>query len=375
MRDVTAPARLARPLLRLLGRDDSGAIGVIIGILIGGGVLLGLGALVLDVGKLYSVRAQLQNGADAGALAVAKSCALGSCTPGIAPSYADANSATGIAGVPLVCGSGSLGPCPPSTGALTDCPAAPPAGTHYVDVHTESLNANGSTLVPPILARTLLGMHNYQGSTVLACAQAEWGPPASLSTIAFTISACEWDTATSNGTVFAPPPPYPPNPPAAADQVLTLHSGVTSGYCQANPADADAPGAFGWTQDLTGTCQVVINGSTYNTNTGVSAGQSCKRALYEAWLNKTVVYVPVYSSVVGQGSGTVYTLKGFAAFVITGYRIPGSGEPDWLNPSLLCHPPNVCIDGVFTQGLIPLSDLPGGVGGNNLGAYVVKLTG
>src|SRR6266704_3179830 len=62
---------LARPTLRLLGRDDRGAVGVLVAILMGGGVLLGMGAVVVDVGQLYSERAQLQNGADAGARAVA----------------------------------------------------------------------------------------------------------------------------------------------------------------------------------------------------------------------------------------------------------------------------------------------------------------
>ena len=41
---------------------------------------------------------------------------------------------------------------------------------------------------------------------------------------ALTISACEWDQATQQGTLFAPAPPYSQNPvPAASfDQVLTL---------------------------------------------------------------------------------------------------------------------------------------------------------
>ena len=42
-------------------------------------VLLGVGALVIDVGALYAERRQLQNGADAAALAVAADCAEGDC--------------------------------------------------------------------------------------------------------------------------------------------------------------------------------------------------------------------------------------------------------------------------------------------------------
>ena len=51
-----------------------------VALLFGGGVLMGLGALVIDVGQLYQERAELQDGADAAALGVAKSCALGNCT-------------------------------------------------------------------------------------------------------------------------------------------------------------------------------------------------------------------------------------------------------------------------------------------------------
>ena len=70
---------LARPALRLLRRDERGVVAVLVGLLIGG-VLLGLGALVIDVGQLYQERAQLQNGADAAAIAVAKSCIYTTCT-------------------------------------------------------------------------------------------------------------------------------------------------------------------------------------------------------------------------------------------------------------------------------------------------------
>jgi hypothetical protein len=371
MRDLVTG--LARPVLRLLGRDDRGGVGVLVAILIGGGVLLGMGAMVVDVGQIYAERSQLQNGADAGALAVAKSCAEGSCAPSTATSYANQNSADGVSAVPLVCGYGTLGACPASTGAIYDCPSAPANGIKYVDVHTATETKSGSTLLPPSFARALIGNGAYKGSRVLACAQAEWGPPASANTIAFTMSACEWDTATNNGALLAPPPPYPPYPAQSYDQVITLHTGTTSGSCPANPADADAPGAFGWTQDVSGTCQVLINNNQYGTNTGVSAAQACQAALASAWQNKTVVYVPVYSAVVSQGSNTVYTLKGFAAFVITGYRIPGVTAPDWLNPSLLCKPPNVCIDGFFTQGLISGGGTVGT--GPDLGADVIALSG
>ncbi len=118
---------VARPVLRRLRSDQRGAVAVLVAVLIGGGVLTGMGALVIGVGQLYAERAQLQNGADAAALAVARSCATGTCTPGSAGAFANANAKDGVAAVNLVCGSGSLGNCPPSTSKMTNCPPPPAA--------------------------------------------------------------------------------------------------------------------------------------------------------------------------------------------------------------------------------------------------------
>lgn len=373
--------RLARPMMRLLGRDERGAIGVLIAVLIGGGVLFGLGALAIDVGQLYQNRAELQNGADAGALAVADSCALGSCTTGIANTYATGNASklTGNnAGVDLVCGSGSgMAACPGTTGAPYDCPANPSAGTNYVDVHTSTRTAGGSTLLPPVFARTLLDHSGYAGTNVKACAQAEWGAPTSATTIAFTISACSWYVYTNNGTTFAQPPPYPPNtvPDPSLDHILFEHGSQgskTTGCPPYQPSGQDAPGNFGWTDD-SGNCSVTINNSSYGGNTGASISQDCQTALSNDQANKTLIYLPVYSAISGTGTGITYTLLGFGAFVITGYHITGSFQAkDWLTNKFPCSGNNFCISGYFTHGLIPST---GGLGGKGLGASIVKLTG
>jgi Putative Flp pilus-assembly TadE/G-like len=363
---------LARPL-RLLGRDERGVIGVLVGLLLGCGVLVGLGAMVIDVGQLYQERAELQNGADAASLAVAKSCATGTCTPGIAVTYADANSSHGLAAA-SVCGSGSLGTCPASTGLITDCPAAPPAGTNYVDVHTSTATSGGGTVIPPLFADALLGNGNYKGTKVLACSQAEWGGPAVVQGTSFTISACEWDQATSHGTVYAPPPPYPPNslPSSSLDQELNLGAG-SGGGCTGEPAGSDAAGNFGWAQD-NGNCTLVVNSGTFPGKTGASVTSGCQTALAADQANKTLIYLPVYTSVSGTGANAVYTVKGFAAFVVTGYSQPGFSASDWLNPANNSNCPFKCIDGYFTQGLVSAT---GSFSSTNpdLGASIIKLTG
>jgi Flp pilus assembly protein TadG len=368
---------LARPLLRLLGRDDRGAIGVLVAVLIGGGVLLGMGALVIDVGQLYQNRAELQNGADAAALAVAQSCAAGTCAPSLATQFATANASKltgGAAGVDLVCGSGLLGACPASSGAITDCPTAP-AGANYVDVHTSTRTSGGSSLLPPVFAALLLGNSGDHGSTVKACAQAEWGAPSALQAgLAATISACTWDQMTNLGTTFAPPPPYPPDPLplATQDVVLQYHGNGSNTSCTTEPSGADAAGNFGWTVDSTGNCQLYVSGSTYEAAPGTSASAACKTALAADVANRTLIFIPVYVSVIQVGNNAYYTLKGFAAFVVTGYHVPGASASDWLNPANNCSGSSQCLNGYFTQGLVSTT---GAIGGTNLGASIVTLAG
>jgi hypothetical protein len=368
-------ASLTRLIQVRLRRDERGVVAVLVVILLGAGVLLGLGAFVIDVGQIYQERAELQNGADAAALGVAKSCALGDCSPGIAGQLADGNASAltgGTEGVQLVCGSGPLGICPPPTGALTSCPAAPPAGTNFVDVYTATQLPNGSTLLPPVFATTLLGNSSFAGTTVHACAQAEWGPPSAATAVALTISACEWDQATAQGTSFAPAPPYSQDalPAPSFDQVLTPNPGNDAG-CAAEPAGADGPGTFGWASDETGACTLPIGGATFPGGAGSFVTAACQTALRNAQRGQIPILVPVYVSL--NTASDTFALDGFADFVVTGYNLqPGFFAPDWLDPANTCTGADFCVTGYFVQGVIPST---GSFGGTSLGADLIDLTG
>jgi Flp pilus assembly protein TadG len=364
---------LVRPLLRLLGRDDRGAIGVLVAVLIGGGVLLGMAALVVDVGQIYQNRAELQSGADAAALAVARQCALtqGSCAEAGAQStavtYASANASKltqNTAGVSAVCGTDGLtSPCSPGVAGsgLTNCPPDPTTGVNFVDVQTETALKNGSTLLPPVFAQTLVGNSSYTGTTVKACAQAEWGTAEQSNSLALTISMCDWQQLT-NGGFNTPVPVYIKGKDKAC----------------AGPAGQNVPGGFDWLQPTnTNACTASIDlttDTTYN-NTGNNISQPCKIALVtdvDAYLagKPVTVFLPVFGCpnppvpgcpVTGTGTNATYYVIWLAGFVITGYaNMPGMdqvGAPNNLGLNSACQGNAPCIQGYFLPGLDPVADV------------------
>jgi Flp pilus assembly protein TadG len=361
--------------VRLLGARSAerGGIGVLVAVVLGGGVLLGMGALAIDVGQIYQNRAELQNGADAGALAVAKSCALGSCNSGAAGNYATANASalTGNnAGVDLVCGTSTLPGCPaPVTGDMTDCPPIPSVG-NFVDVHTSTQLASGSTVLPPVFAETLVGSTTFSGTHVKACAQASWGPALQANSLAITISLCAWNSLTV-GNQFGPTHP-----------VAVYLKGKGNSTCF-GPAGS-VPGGFDWLSPTSsGVCQALIDLTTDTTysDTGNDTSAACKTSAYNdsvayAAGHPVTVFLPIFDAVTGSGGNLQYHIIGLAGFVVTGYSDlsggAGSGLPKAYGQNNLCTQNDPCIQGYFMPGIDPVTSIGGGT---NFGALAVRLTG
>ena len=398
---------LARPLLRLLGRDERGGVAVLVAVLISGGVLLGIGALVIDVGQIYQNRAELQSGAEAGALAVARSCITSTCAPGAAGQYANSNASalTGhLAAVTEVCGreaSGTLVACPTSTGTggITDCPPIPASGS-YVDVHTATLTPTG-TVLPPAFSRMLLGNRAYSGARVAACARVQWGNASEGNSLAMTISLCAWqqladtdgdgdtssDTDNDNDTKFG--------------QKIPLYiQGGGANTCVGSPSGSNLPGGFAWLStdtdndgehnadtdndgDASNSCNAFINvisnpPQTY-TNTGANISAACQTALVNdvtSYMNgnPVTVFLPVFNSTSGNGQGGTFTVVGLAGFVVTGFSHMNF-NPNHLGDFALCGAASngKCIEGYFMPGLDPVG--PINSGGGNFGATAVQITG
>jgi Flp pilus assembly protein TadG len=95
--------RFVTPFARRSGDESEEGV-VLVLVAVSMVVLLGAVALTVDVGRIYQERRELQNGADAAALAVAHDCASGDCgtSQTTADLYADANATDGSAGVESV---------------------------------------------------------------------------------------------------------------------------------------------------------------------------------------------------------------------------------------------------------------------------------
>ncbi|OLB78113.1 MAG: hypothetical protein AUI14_14160 [Actinobacteria bacterium 13_2_20CM_2_71_6] len=374
-RCLAGAGRLARRL-RLSGRPaDRGSVTIVIAVLLGGGVLLGTGALAVDVGQLYAEREQLQSGADAAALAVAQNCVRTPASCGnqgtVASGFANGNAKDGVSAVTVICGRGTgLAACPAPAGTRADCLGTAPTSGNYAEVRTATQQADGSTLLPPSFAQTLLGNGGYQGHRAGSCARVAWGPPATASGFAVTLSTCDWNQMTGGATAYWPAGTVPP---ASAEGILYLHGSHNANTCPAGPSGWDAPGGFGWLDDPTSTCTTTVSSSgTYGGNTGNSTSHPCQTAITQAYTTHRAVLLPVYDGVQGNGSHTTYHLSGFSSFVLTGYRLSGFTASSWLTGRNLCTGSDRCLYGYFTTAILPNV---GAFGTTSYGTNIVKVVG
>lgn len=345
---------------------DRGAVLVWVGFLLT--VLLGVGAVVIDVGALYVERRELQNGADAGALAVAKDCAEGDCgrESDTADDLADDNANDDQANVDRVCGEGP---------GLDRLGCAEPTGIEnasgWVRVETSTFNPGNTeneTQVGFLLA-PFIGAAS--GDTVRANATAAWGPVASMETVPLAISTC---ALTDGGG------PPPPGELPAGSARLFFHGGRDE---QSDAEDcsfeslpwSDRNGGFGWLGGAEDCARDVdvgerLAGGPTSADPDV-IGLECDP---RAWRDRVVI-LPVYDSAVDLVGPTEYRIAGFVGFRITAYEL---GEHEWREWEcgwwwgLFDWP---CIEGEFTP-ITTAATTSGGFGtGPDYGVRVVRTIG
>ncbi len=305
--------RLIRPASR-----QRGATAVIVAISMM--AMLGFAAVAIDLGGAYSEHQQLQNGADAGALAIAQSCALGDCVDS-SDKYAKANKLDGQATGQVV-------------GAITST----------VTVETSSVRKNwfGAVIGIPT-------------STLTARATAEWGWPSGGVTLPLTFSWCAFYEATGGWDDEGKP---------LSDAEAAIH--VIEKSCTP-PAHNEVPGGFGW---LTGiNCSAtVLAGNWVLTDPGNDGSTSCKDFDWTTLQNKTVL-VPIFDQFTGSGSNAMYQIKGLAAFTITGYCF--SQDAKW---NVTKCPADKQIKGHFSNYVDLSGDYTIDAGSTHFGVATVKLS-
>ena len=301
-------------------RSERGAVATIVVVLLAFGVLLGFTAVAVDVGRTVVERRELQNGADAGALSLAQSCAKGNCVAGAdgLSALVDSNAADGGHSIVEQCDSaGVIGPCSASSVAdITQCPPVPAGfeSVPYVEVRTQTSSGGGNTI-----ANIFGGAAGGVGtSTVDTCARAGWGPIKGTATLPLSFRTCEFEEAK----------PVPPAHGVETALALKYDKDTSCDPSTTTPPGGDHDGGFGWLDNVD--CVVTLDANNWaKTNPGVGKGNEC----YDELIPGTTVLVPIHDCisdsktlcVVGSpsGSNSWYHIDGFAAFYVTAVDITG----------------------------------------------------
>ena len=278
---------------------ERGAVAVLTAILIM--ALLAVAAVAVDGGRLYVERAQLQSGADAAALALAQKCAASTADPAcqqgssLAKELADRNA----------------GDAASLISSLTVDTSA-----RRITVVTGALEAGAR---PGAIA---LGLANVLGNSeaeVGARAGAVWGSPrAGRTAFPLAFSVCQVQGFVDGGM-----------------QLLQEHGKNLNPDCHYGPSGAVTPGGFGWLVQDAGQCggSIDVALAEGGSDPGNNAPGNCVGVLTK-WAadieagKPVTVLLPVFTAVVGTGSMAVYSLLGFAAYSVVGWKFSGdSGLP------------------------------------------------
>ncbi|BBE23615.1 hypothetical protein MN0502_24980 [Arthrobacter sp. MN05-02] len=273
-------------------RDERGAISVIVALVMV--VLLAFAALAIDVGMVYAERAQLQNGADAAALAMAQKCSLdtaaASCTgaPDLARSLANRNALDDRSNIKSIAVDNSSRKVTVITGA--------------------SESGQSANRVSLIFAKAL----GLASTEVTASSTATWGSPtAGPAPFPITFSECEL----RDGPGW---------------QVVEFRK-----KSDGTPACAGGPpGGFGSLDQMPGKCEAMVDitKSASGSNTGNNGTPSNCRSLLDEWRAKIEAgepptgLFPIYDNVTDSGNNGVYHLIGFAAFEVHGWKFKQEGN-------------------------------------------------
>ena len=354
----------ARASTRL--ENESGVTIIFIAVILLG--LLAMTAFVIDFGRIWQERRELQAGATAAALAVGEDCARDLCDAAyneslVADLYADANATDGAATI---------------HGIALDLTA------QTVEVVTATEEPDGSASMDMFFARIV----GFDTITVGAGAIVAWGNPQLVTTIPLIISDCEWlrDPALFPGWPGGDPdnlPTYDPSIPLAdydpATMVmLILHDTTGAEECNSLPGhdvggDGKLPGGFGWL-DTGGSCIPRVRDGWVAEDPGASPSTGCSASEVETLMfDSGPVFIPYFSDIDIIPGADLYEISGYGAFVVGGYNFTGQYK-EYRAPltDLPCGGSTHCVSGWFVQH-VDNGGSGGPLGGVDRGIIVIQL--
>lgn len=307
-------------------QDERGAVSVIVAMLLV--VLLGFGAMAVDVAMMYAERTQLRNGADAAALAIAQKCANSltdsdcSATSSLAANLANNNANDSLSNLKSV---------------ALDTP------NRKVTVSVASQEAGHTPNQVSLLFARVLGLNTAE---VNAPATVQWGSPSKgLAAFPITVSICQVRGQT--GVL----------------QLLQLHGTGANPSCNYGPSGAAVEGGFGGLKQDPSACgaTIDISKSTAGGDTGNNPPPYCD-TLLNSWASDmtagkdVIVLIPVFNAVTGTGTNAVFGLTTFAAFKVSGWKFGPTGLPYTFHnrtpevpASVQCREPCRGIIGTFVK--------------------------
>ena len=274
--------------------SERGAVATLVAVLLV--PLIGFAAIAVDAGSLYAERAQLQNGADAAALAVAQKCSKQACLP--------ADSAVMGSSVAQVLADSNANDLNAAIYSISI------SLSNTVDVTLKTKTVAGGFAIKHFFA----GLIGITESTVVAKAQAAWGSPMNGKLFPLAISLCNFTQIV--GT------PDPVTGTVTGTNVTVAFKGSDAKRCSNSQTGAALSGGWGWLgPDDNFSCKIQLStDSTVLFSTGASQPNGCSLSSYFG----AIAYVPIYGEeTVNRG---YFSLLGIAAFKLAGYRIPGDDK-------------------------------------------------
>ena len=282
-----------RPLVGRLA-DERGAVAVMVALLMV--PLLGIGAIAVDVGSLYSDRAQLRNAADSAALAIALDCARNDCGSNMvatATTLLTANASNAD-----------------TANASLQTPTVVKTTTSTGGKVTVTVAADQAHWFAPVLG--------FNSTRVTATATAAWATTTTgRANFPLAFSWCEYKAQVTRH-------------PASTASTWYRINGMTTNQTCAGPNGGTVTGGFAvTTPDSSSVCRTTSTlGSSvavYPNWNYVGLPPTCTDA-YLGSLQGTDILFPVWDSLNSNGTFHVYS---YTAFHIDGYDI-ASGDPALL---------------------------------------------